>query len=97
MIIDFYVISLQYSHVFDDSVLDNFKCWVVEDVLEGSADVCNWKRELGKNKPTDFEMLKTYATGLLAMSLAGYMVFFFFYYYFLLFFSFAPFTFNSCF
>lgn len=75
MIIDFYVISLQYSHVFDDSVLDNFKCWVVEDVLEGSADVCNWKRELGKNKPTDFEMLKTYATGLLAMSLAGYVFF----------------------
>ncbi|KAL0922788.1 hypothetical protein M5K25_006806 [Dendrobium thyrsiflorum] len=60
-----------YSHVFDDTVLDNFKCWVVEDVLEGSADVCNWKRELGRNKPTDFEMLKTYATGLLAMSLAG--------------------------
>lgn len=60
-----------YSHVFDDTVLDNFKCWVVEDILEGSADVCNWKRELGRNKPTDFEMLKTYATGLLAMSLAG--------------------------
>lgn len=93
MTIDLYVFFLQYSHVFDDSVLDNFKCWVVEDVLEGSADVCSWKRELGKNKPTDFEMLKTYATGLLAMSLAGYA---FFFHSFLFFFSFAPFTFNSC-
>lgn len=78
MIIEFYLKFLQYSHVFDDTVLDNFKCWVVEDILEGSTDVCNWKRELGKNKPTDFEMLKTYATGLLATSLAGYAVLFFF-------------------
>ncbi|XP_020581133.1 DDB1- and CUL4-associated factor homolog 1 [Phalaenopsis equestris] len=60
-----------YPDVFDDTVLDNFKCWIVEDTLEGSADVCNWKRELGRNKPTDLEMLKTYATGLLAISLAG--------------------------
>lgn len=58
----------------------------MEDVLEGSADVCNWKRELGRNKPTDFEMLKTYATGLLAMSLAGCVVcvLFFISFYFLL-------------
>ncbi|KAK8970638.1 hypothetical protein KSP40_PGU006777 [Platanthera guangdongensis] len=60
-----------YPHVFDDTVVDNLKSWVVEDILNGSADVCNWKRELGRSKPTDFELLKTYATGLLAMSLAG--------------------------
>ncbi|KAG0453478.1 hypothetical protein HPP92_024782 [Vanilla planifolia] len=60
-----------YPHVFDATVLDNFKTWVMEDSIEPSAVACNWKHELGRSKPTDFEMLKTYATGLLAMSLAG--------------------------
>ncbi|XP_038972991.1 DDB1- and CUL4-associated factor homolog 1-like [Phoenix dactylifera] len=59
-----------YPHVFDDAVLDNVKTWVMEDPVV-SGDECNWKKELGSNKPTDSEMLRAYATGLLAMSLAG--------------------------
>ncbi|XP_010910305.2 DDB1- and CUL4-associated factor homolog 1 [Elaeis guineensis] len=63
-------LAWMYPHVFDDAVLDNVKTWVMEDpVVYG--DECNWKQELGSNKPTDSEMLRAYATGLLAMSLAG--------------------------
>ncbi|KAK8960180.1 hypothetical protein KSP40_PGU006263 [Platanthera guangdongensis] len=62
---------IRYPLVFDDDVLENLKSWVMEDSLEDSADVSKWKRDLQKNKPTEFEMLKTYASGLLALSLAG--------------------------
>lgn len=44
----------------------------MEDIACAPGDQCNWKSELGQNKPTDSEMLKTYSTGLLAMSLTGY-------------------------
>ncbi|WOL03551.1 DDB1- and CUL4-associated factor [Canna indica] len=62
--------SWVYPHVFDDSVVDNVKSWVTEDNLMSNDDRI-WKHELGENKPTDTEMLKTYVTGLLALSLAG--------------------------
>jgi len=52
--------------------VDNIKTWVKEDSIKVSCDECDWKHELGDNKPTDSEMLRTYATGLLAISLAGY-------------------------
>ncbi|PKA64774.1 DDB1- and CUL4-associated factor like 1 [Apostasia shenzhenica] len=60
-----------YPHVFDDAVLDNIKSWVMEDSLKDSVDVFNWNSELGSNKATNFDMLRTYSTGLLALSLSG--------------------------
>ncbi|KAJ6803246.1 DDB1- and CUL4-associated factor-like protein 1 [Iris pallida] len=60
-----------FPHIFDDTVLDNIKTWVMEDTIKDSGNDCDWKREFGVNKPTDSEMLKTYACGLLAVSLAG--------------------------
>ncbi|WVZ87815.1 hypothetical protein U9M48_034392 [Paspalum notatum var. saurae] len=56
----------QYPHAFDDSIIDNIKKWVTEDAE--ASNECEWKY-LGTNKPTDAEMLTTYAIGLLAMAL----------------------------
>ncbi|XP_010246916.1 PREDICTED: DDB1- and CUL4-associated factor homolog 1 [Nelumbo nucifera] len=64
-------ITWMYPHVFEDSVLENIKHWIMDDMGRVSADECNGKHGLGRNTPTDFEMLRTYATGLLALSLAG--------------------------
>ncbi|XP_020105156.1 DDB1- and CUL4-associated factor homolog 1 isoform X2 [Ananas comosus] len=58
-----------YPLVLEDAVLDNIKTWVTEDSVV-SGDECNWKY-LGRNKPSDSEMLRTYATGLLAIVLSG--------------------------
>ncbi|KAF8750614.1 hypothetical protein HU200_012319 [Digitaria exilis] len=58
----------QYPHAFDDSIIENIKKWVTED-SEVSSE-CEWKY-LGRNKPTDAEMLRTYAIGLLAMALCS--------------------------
>nr|XP_019703984.1 DDB1- and CUL4-associated factor homolog 1 isoform X2 [Elaeis guineensis] len=63
-------LAWMYPHVFDDAVLDNIKTWVMEDPVI-SGDEYNWSQELGSNKPTDSEMRRTYATGLLAISLTG--------------------------
>ncbi|KAM0946292.1 putative transcription factor WD40-like family [Dioscorea sansibarensis] len=60
-----------FPHVFDDAVLDNIKSWVMEEPAEVSGDSSHCERESGRTKPTDAEMLQTYATGLLALSLAG--------------------------
>jgi hypothetical protein len=62
----------QFPHVFDDAVLDNIKKWVMDDIAtSGAANESNWKH-LGKNKPTDVELLRTYSIGLLAIALNGY-------------------------
>ena len=45
----------------------------MEDISCSSGDQLSWKTELDPNKSTDSEMLKTYATGLLAMSLIKYV------------------------
>ncbi|XP_072965690.1 DDB1- and CUL4-associated factor homolog 1 [Typha angustifolia] len=58
-----------YPHVFEDAVLDKVKTWVLDDAVV-SGDQCYWKH-LGRNKPADSEMLRTYAIGLLAIALAG--------------------------
>lgn len=58
----------QYPHAFEDSIIENIKKWVTED-FEASSE-CEWKY-LGINKPTDAEMLRTYAIGLLAMALCS--------------------------
>lgn len=59
----------QYPHAFEDSIVENIKKWVTED-FETSSE-CEWKY-LGRDKPTDAEMLRTYAIGLLAMALCRY-------------------------
>ncbi|OVA04073.1 WD40 repeat [Macleaya cordata] len=60
-----------YPHVFEDAVLENIKNWVMDDSLRFFADEPDRKHDLERNKPTDSEMLGTYATGLLAVCLAG--------------------------
>lgn len=40
--------------------------------MEVSGDSSHCECESGRTKPTDAEMLQTYATGLLALSLAGF-------------------------
>jgi HIV-1 Vpr-binding protein len=59
----------QYPHAFEDAIVENIKKWVTED--GGASNECESKH-LGKNnKPTDADMLRTYAIGLLAMALCG--------------------------
>jgi DDB1- and CUL4-associated factor 1 len=53
----------QYPHAFDDPIVENIKNWVTEDA---------GARYLGRDKPTDADMLRTYAIGLLAMALCRY-------------------------
>lgn len=62
---------LKYPHVFDDDVLDNIKTWLIEENIDSNDD-CIWKHVFGEDKPTESEMLTTYATGLLALALARY-------------------------
>ncbi|KAI4376223.1 hypothetical protein MLD38_014009 [Melastoma candidum] len=54
-----------YPHVFEDATLDNLKRWAMED----GGD--RFPSELARKTASDFEMLKTYSTGLLAASLSG--------------------------
>lgn len=56
----------QYPHVFDDAVTDNFKNWVMEDAVKFPVE------DSGRKEASDSEMLKTYSTGLLALSLVRY-------------------------
>ncbi|XP_010526286.1 PREDICTED: DDB1- and CUL4-associated factor homolog 1-like [Tarenaya hassleriana] len=56
-------LTWMYPHVFDETVSENFKGWVMnEDVKFPGEDP-------GRKEVSDSEMLKTYATGLLALSL----------------------------
>lgn len=65
---------MQYPHVFEENVLEKIKGWVMDENFKVSGEEGNWKQDLGKKKSSDSEMLKTYSTGLLAVSLAGYAV-----------------------
>lgn len=58
----------QYPHVFEESIVENIKKWVTEDAEASNEG--EWKY-LGGNKPTDAEMLRTHAIGLLAMALCS--------------------------
>ncbi|KAK3141056.1 hypothetical protein QOZ80_4BG0329010 [Eleusine coracana subsp. coracana] len=58
----------QYPHVFEDPIIENIKNWVTEDAE--ASNECEW-RYLGRDKPTDAQMLRTYAIGLLAMALCS--------------------------
>eukprot|EP00268_Persea_americana_P023990 TRINITY_DN2349_c0_g1_i1.p1 TRINITY_DN2349_c0_g1~~TRINITY_DN2349_c0_g1_i1.p1 ORF type:complete len:1971 (-),score=467.70 TRINITY_DN2349_c0_g1_i1:409-6321(-) len=60
-----------YPIAFEDEVLESIKRWVLDDTARASGDECNGRLKWNKNKPTDTEMMRTYATGILAASLAG--------------------------
>ncbi|CAM0901461.1 unnamed protein product [Alopecurus aequalis] len=54
----------QFPHAFEDATIANLKKWIRED-----AEACDWKHFGSGEKPTDTEMLRTYAVGLLSMAL----------------------------
>ncbi|KAA8528199.1 hypothetical protein F0562_035550 [Nyssa sinensis] len=60
-----------YPHVFEETVLENIKGWVMDETSRFSGEDHNWKQELGRKKSSDSEMLRTYSTGLLAVCLAS--------------------------
>ncbi|XP_061346169.1 DDB1- and CUL4-associated factor homolog 1-like isoform X2 [Gastrolobium bilobum] len=60
-----------YPHVFEESVMENFKDWAMDDNAKMSAEEQNLKHTPGTREATDSEMLKTYSTGLLAVCLVG--------------------------
>ncbi|XP_024004362.1 DDB1- and CUL4-associated factor homolog 1 isoform X1 [Eutrema salsugineum] len=58
-------LTWMYPHVFDDAVTDNFKNWVLEEAVKFPGE------DSGRKEASDPEMLKTYSTGLLALSLVS--------------------------
>ncbi|KAL9660573.1 hypothetical protein QQ045_025389 [Rhodiola kirilowii] len=60
-----------FPHIFEDSLVENVKGWVMDDSDKSYGDDCNWTDLFGKKMPTDTEILKTYSTGLLVVCLAG--------------------------
>ncbi|EFH45601.1 transducin family protein [Arabidopsis lyrata subsp. lyrata] len=58
-------LTWMYPHVFDDAVTENFKNWVMEEAVKFPGE------DSGRKEASDSEMLKTYSTGLLALSLAS--------------------------
>lgn len=63
---------IQYPHVFEEDVLEKIKDWVMDETSSVSVEYQNWKHDLGGKEVSDFEMLKTFSTGLLAVCLTGY-------------------------
>lgn len=64
-------LTWMYPHVFEETVLENIKGWVMDDTAKYSSEDQKWKHELGLRQSSDSEMLRTYSTGLLAVCLAG--------------------------
>ncbi|XP_052197040.1 DDB1- and CUL4-associated factor homolog 1 [Diospyros lotus] len=64
-------LTWMYPHVFEETVLENIKGWVMDETARSSGEDRSWKHETGKRKSSDSEMLKTYSTGLLAVCLVG--------------------------
>jgi hypothetical protein len=70
---------VQYPHIFEEEVLASIKNWVVEDspkpAVEGpnGMAICHSTRNcFTTSDAMDREILRTYATGLLAVALGGY-------------------------
>lgn len=63
---------IQYPHVFEEPVVDNVKNWVMDETARLSCEDRHLKHDMSRKEASDSEMLKTYATGLLAVCLAGY-------------------------
>uniref|UniRef100_A0A7N0TYB7 LisH domain-containing protein n=1 Tax=Kalanchoe fedtschenkoi TaxID=63787 RepID=A0A7N0TYB7_KALFE len=61
-----------FPHIFEESVVENIKGWVMDDSdTAQDDDDCNWTEFFGRKMPTNAELLKTYSTGLLVVCLAG--------------------------
>ncbi|KAK7410307.1 hypothetical protein VNO78_00997 [Psophocarpus tetragonolobus] len=60
-----------YPHVFEESVMENIKNWVMDDNTGLPPEEQNLKHNPRRREASDSEMLKTYSTGLLAVCLAG--------------------------
>ena len=64
---------LQYPDAFDDAVLSNIKKWVTEDIPSLATDVISPKKlssiKVKNTTSFDWEMLKTYSFGLMALAL----------------------------
>ncbi|KAL5144994.1 DDB1- and CUL4-associated factor 1 [Glycine soja] len=61
-----------YPHVFEESVMENIKNWVMDDNTGLPAEEQNLRHNPGRSEAaSDSEMLKTYSTGLLAVCLDG--------------------------
>ncbi|KAL0739268.1 hypothetical protein Bca4012_015478 [Brassica carinata] len=58
-------LTSMYPYVFDDEVTDNFKNWVLDEAVKFPGE------HSGSKEASDAEMLKTYSTGLLAISLTS--------------------------
>lgn len=60
-----------YPHAFEEPVVDNVKNWVMDETARLSCEDRHLKHHMSRKEASDSEMLKTYATGLLAVCLAG--------------------------
>ncbi|CAN6880563.1 unnamed protein product [Brassica oleracea] len=58
-------LTSMYPYVFDDAVMDKFKNWVLDESVKFPGE------HSGSKAASDAEMLKTYSTGLLAISLTS--------------------------
>ncbi|CAH8355707.1 unnamed protein product [Eruca vesicaria subsp. sativa] len=58
-------LTSMYPYVFDDAVMENFKNWVLDESVKFPGE------HSGGKEASDAEMLKTYSTGLLAVSLTS--------------------------
>ncbi|KAI3804589.1 hypothetical protein L1987_26248 [Smallanthus sonchifolius] len=63
-------LTWMYPHVFEETVLDNLKGWVMDGTVRSSTEDHKGKN-CGVRQSSDSEMLKTYSTGLLAVCLVG--------------------------
>ncbi|CAH9074092.1 unnamed protein product [Cuscuta europaea] len=63
-------LTFMYPHVFEETVLDNLKSWVMEETSK-SGDDHYWRHESLEWQSSESEMLKTFSTGLLAVCLAS--------------------------
>ncbi|XP_071741700.1 DDB1- and CUL4-associated factor homolog 1 [Rutidosis leptorrhynchoides] len=64
-------LTWMYPHVFEETVLDKIKGWVMDGSIRPSTEGNKGKNGSGLRQASDSEMLKTYSTGLLAVCLAG--------------------------
>ncbi|KAL9226932.1 hypothetical protein vseg_002688 [Gypsophila vaccaria] len=60
-----------YPHVFEEDVLENIKNWVLDDGAKSSNDGGVRQHQYERKIASDFDMRKTYSTGLLAVCLTS--------------------------
>lgn len=63
--------GMQYPHVFEESVLENIKAWVMDETAKFPGEEPTWKFNSRRKEGSEHEMLKAYSAGLLALALAG--------------------------